>query len=85
MAKKKKTLEQHVAVFGESGSGKTVLLSSFFGSMRQFPQAVTLPFDFVAESPAQGTQLLQKYFAMKEDGKLPGSNKYRADTYKFSL
>jgi ABC-type lipoprotein export system ATPase subunit len=28
----KRALEQHIAVFGESGSGKTVMLSSFYGA-----------------------------------------------------
>ena len=28
-------LEQHIAVFGESGSGKTVLLSSFYGATQE--------------------------------------------------
>jgi ABC-type dipeptide/oligopeptide/nickel transport system ATPase component len=28
----KRALEQQIAVFGESGSGKTVLLSSFYGA-----------------------------------------------------
>lgn len=81
----KKVLEQHIAVFGGSGSGKTVLLSSFFGSMRQSVQAGARRFSLVADSPAQGTELLQRYYAMKEDGTLPGPNRYRADTYQFSL
>lgn len=66
---RRKTLEQHIAVFGESGSGKTVLLSSFFGSMHQPNQAAERQFNLVADNPAQGTQLLQKYFAMKKDGR----------------
>ncbi len=32
MQEKKSALEQHIAVFGESGSGKTVLVSSFYGA-----------------------------------------------------
>src|SRR5699024_11338266 len=35
----KRDLEQHIAVFGESGSGKTVLLSSFYGGT-QDPQFI---------------------------------------------
>lgn len=30
-----RVLEQHVAVFGESGSGKTVLVSSFHGATQE--------------------------------------------------
>ena len=37
MAKYPKIREQHIAVFGESGSGKTVLASSFFAVADQVP------------------------------------------------
>jgi predicted ATPase len=30
-----KALEQHIAVFGEGGSGKTVLISSFYGATQE--------------------------------------------------
>lgn len=82
---KKKSLEQHIAVFGESGSGKTVLLSSFFGSMQQPGRNGERQFNLVADNPAQGTQLLQKYFAMKKEAKLPPSNRHKADSYQFSV
>lgn len=85
MARKKKTIEQHIAVFGESGSGKTVLLSSFFGSMRKPGQLDERPFDFVADKPAQGTRLLQRYYEMRDDAKVPPANRHKADSYKFSL
>ena len=35
MELKPRVLEQHIAVFGESGSGKTVLVSCFYGAMLQ--------------------------------------------------
>lgn len=84
MAKRKK-LEQHIAVFGESGSGKTVMLSSFFGAMRQPGLAAERHFSLVANKPAQGTRLLQRYFEMKDKAEVPLSNRHRADTYEFSL
>jgi len=37
MVKYSRVREQHVAVFGEAGSGKTVLLSSFFGPTQSVP------------------------------------------------
>lgn len=82
---RRKKLEQHIAIFGESGSGKTVLLSSFFGSMRKPGVAADRGFDLVADSPAQGTQLLQKYYEMRDNAVLPMANRHKADTYKFSL
>jgi ABC-type dipeptide/oligopeptide/nickel transport system ATPase component len=30
-----RALEQHIAVFGESGSGKTVMVSSFYGATQE--------------------------------------------------
>ena len=44
-----RALEQHIAVFGESGSGKTVLLSSFYGATQE-PQFLNASlFDVVAD------------------------------------
>ena len=45
MQLRKRTLEQHIAVFGQSGSGKTVLVSSFYGGTQepQFLDASILP------------------------------------------
>lgn len=80
-----KALEQHIAVFGESGSGKTVLLSSFFGSMRKPGQGEHRRFKLVADSAAQSTQLLQRYFDMRDGARVPPADKYKANTYKFSL
>ena len=35
-----RVLDQHIAVFGQSGSGKTVLVSSFYGAMQE-PEFLT--------------------------------------------
>lgn len=52
MAKYPRIREQHVAVFGESGSGKTVLVSSFFGPTQEGSYSNDL-WDLVADDTGQ--------------------------------
>lgn len=80
-----KVLEQHIAVFGESGSGKTVMLSSFYGS-EQEPQNIKQgTFNLVAENPSQGTHLHQNYLGMKNSAVVPEPNRFSATSYRFLL
>lgn len=80
-----KVLEQHIAVFGESGSGKTVLLSSFYGS-EQEPQHIKAgAFNLVAENAGQGTHLHQNYLGMKNSAMVPDATKFAATSYRFLL
>lgn len=80
-----KVLEQHIAVFGESGSGKTVMLSSFYGS-EQEPQNIKAgAFNVVAENAGQGTHLHQNYLGMKNSATVPDANKFAATSYRFLL
>jgi hypothetical protein len=80
-----KVLEQHIAVFGESGSGKTVMLSSFYGS-EQEPQNIRKgTFNVVAENAGQGTHLHQNFLGMKNSAKVPEQNRFAATSYRFLL
>lgn len=80
-----KVLEQHIAVFGESGSGKTVMLSSFYGS-EQEPQNIKAgAFNIVAEDAGQGTRLHQNYLGMKNSATVPDATKFTATSYRFLL
>lgn len=80
-----RVLEQHIAVFGESGSGKTVMLSSFYGS-EQEPQNMKVgTFNLVAEEPGQGTRLHQNYLGMKNAATVPDATKFSATSYRFLL
>src|SRR3954469_8502754 len=73
-----RVLEQHIAVFGESGSGKTVMLSSFYGS-EQEPQNIKKgAFNVVAENAGQGTHLHQNYLGMKNSARVPDATKFVA-------
>ena len=76
--------EQHIAVFGESGSGKTVLLSSFFGATQEGSYSNDL-WDLVADDTGQGNQLYQNYLGMRDRATVPSQTRFRATTYYFSV
>jgi hypothetical protein len=84
MAQYSRTQEQHIAVFGESGSGKTVLLSSFFGPTQEGPYSDEL-WDLVADDTSQGNRLYQNYVGMRDDSKAPSQTRFAATTYYFSV
>lgn len=77
--------EQHIAVFGESGSGKTVLVSSFLGATHEPAYVDRHHFRLVAEDVGQGQRLLQNYFKMRSSAEVPLANRFRAHTYRFAL
>lgn len=80
-----KVLEQHIAVFGESGSGKTVMLSSFYGSEQESENIRAGTFNVVAENQSQGTQLHQNYLGMKNSAVVPDQTRFASKTYRFLL
>lgn len=77
--------EQHIAVFGESGSGKTVLLSSFFGATQEPSYAKDQQFRVVADDVGQGHRLLQNYYRMRSSAQVPQATRFRAEPHRFSL
>lgn len=77
--------EQHIAVFGGSGSGKTVLLSSFYGTTQQEEYKQDHLFTVVADDVGQGTRLYQIYLQMKNAATRPRSTRFRATAYSFSI
>jgi len=77
--------EQHVAVFGESGSGKTVLLSSFYGAAQEQSFSATNLFHLLADNTGQGMRLLQNYLGMKNSGTTPPANRFVATSYPFTI
>lgn len=84
MAKYPRVREQHVAVFGESGSGKTVLVSSFYGPAQAGSESNDL-WDLVADDTGQGNRLLQNYLGMRDDTKAPLTTRFNSTTYYFSV
>ncbi|MCG2620871.1 ATP/GTP-binding protein [Arthrobacter sp. I2-34] len=80
-----RALEQRIAVFGESGSGKTVMLSSFYGAMQEPQLRQKSLFHVVADDMGQGTLLHRNYLGMKESARLPAANHFSATSYSFSV
>jgi hypothetical protein len=84
MAQYPRIRDQHIAVFGESGSGKTVLLSSFFGPSQEGSYSNEL-WDLVADDTGQGNRLYQNYLGMRDHAKTPSLTRFAATTYYFSV
>ncbi|MEU4419649.1 hypothetical protein AB0F81_03425 [Actinoplanes sp. NPDC024001] len=80
-----KVLEQHIAVFGESGSGKTVLLSSFYGATQEPEYLKRNLFHILADDIGQGNRLHRNYLGMRNSAQVPQTNRFSATSYSFSV
>lgn len=83
--KPRKVLEQHIAVFGGSGSGKTVLVSSFYGATQEPAFQQSSLFDVVADETSQGFRLLGNYLGMRDSAQAPAQTRFASTPYKFSV
>ncbi|MGW2092880.1 TRAFAC clade GTPase domain-containing protein [Promicromonospora sukumoe] len=77
--------EQHIAVFGGSGSGKTVLVSSFYGAAQEQSYLKESLFHVIADDTSQGTRLHQYYLGMKNQAKTPETTHFAATPYSFTI
>ena len=77
-------LEQHIAVFGESGSGKTVLVSSFYGATQEEEFWNSSLFDVTSDDTGLGQQLHANYLGLK-DSRRPGITRFSSTSYAFSV
>ncbi|MFV0427819.1 MAG: TRAFAC clade GTPase domain-containing protein [Arachnia sp.] len=77
--------EQHIAVFGESGSGKTVLLSSFFGATQEPSLLSGSSYRVVANDIGQGNLLRQNYLQMRNQAQAPQASRFAAVPYRFTI
>jgi hypothetical protein len=80
-----RALVQQIAVFGESGSGKTVLLSSFYGATQEPQYRQKTLFDVVADDIGQGNRLHRNYLGMRDSARPPISTHFSATSYSFSI
>lgn len=78
-------LEQQIAVFGESGSGKTVLLSSFYGATQEPQYLSDSLFHVVASDIGQGNRLHKNYLGMRNSATLPEQTQFNSTSYSFSI
>lgn len=79
----KRKSRQEIAVFGESGSGKTVLVSAFYG-LAQESQKDKLYWIF-ADDTGQGNTLYQNYLRMRDDEVTPLPDQFKATSYSFTI
>ena len=77
--------EQHIAVFGGSGSGKTVLVSSFYGAAQEHAFLKESLFHVIADNTGQGNLLLQNYLRMKNNARVPETTRFEATPYSFTI
>lgn len=84
MARYPRVREQHIAVFGEAGSGKTVLVSSFYGPTQEGSYKNDL-WDLVALQTGQGHRLYQNYLGMRDSATTPLPTRFANTTYEFSV
>ena len=80
-----KVKEQNIAVFGESGSGKTVLLSSFYGATQEPSFLRDSLYQVLPDDIGQGLRLNQNYLKMRRAGQTPQSNRFAAVPYSFTI
>ncbi|WP_407343339.1 TRAFAC clade GTPase domain-containing protein [Pengzhenrongella phosphoraccumulans] len=77
--------EQNIAVFGGSGSGKTVLLSSFYGAAQEQAFLKESLFNIIADDTGQGSRLRQNYLGMKNNSQAPEITRFAATPYGFTI
>ncbi|MHA7298833.1 TRAFAC clade GTPase domain-containing protein [Pseudarthrobacter sp. MDT3-1] len=77
--------EQHIAVFGESGSGKTVMLSSFYGATQESQYLQKSLFNVVPDDIGQGNRLHKNYLGMKNSARPPETTRFSATSYSFKI
>jgi len=80
-----KRLEQSIAVFGESGSGKTVMLSALYGAMQEPDRLRENLFSLTADDTTQGTFLQRNYLGMRDSAQLPMATRFESTEYHFTL
>ncbi|WP_025251564.1 TRAFAC clade GTPase domain-containing protein [Corynebacterium vitaeruminis] len=80
-----KSFEQQIAVFGESGSGKTVLLSSLYGSLVDAAREKQEIFSFQAADQDLGIVLRQNYLQMVRENKVPLPTAFKSTQHVFAI
>lgn len=85
MMRPPKIKDQHIAVFGGSGSGKTVLVSSFYGVANEQSFQRQHIYRVVADDTGQSNRLRQNYLGMKNDAVLPQATRFASSAFRFTV
>lgn len=80
-----KSIDQHIAVFGESGSGKTVLISSFYGPTQERGFKQENLYSVSATNAGQHAKLHKNYLGMRDSGRVPTQTRYNSHAYTFKV
>lgn len=67
----KSYLEQQIAVFGTARSGKTTLLSTFYGATQEPHYVLEKPYAVIAENQGEAAQLNHNYTSLRNNGTYP--------------
>ena len=82
--RRRSALHRRVAVFGESGSGKTMLLTTFYGHQQAARFKAANGYWLTANDAGQGQGLLAAYFRLEHD-RLPPTNRFKYTAYNFTF
>lgn len=85
MANPLRVKTQNIAVFGASGSGKTVLVSSFYGATQEAAFQKSSLYHVFADDTGRGNLLFQNYLGMKNAAEVPSGTKFAAKPYSFTV
>ena len=80
----RRTIEQHLAVFGQSGSGKTTLLSAFYGWQQEPEFRIKSGYGVNAVDASTGMRLRASYLKMAES-LLPPQTRYSHEPVEFTI
>lgn len=78
-------VSQELAVFGESGSGKTVLASSFYGRATDPDVNFAEEYAVTCTDASVRTVLHSNYLGMREDARAPRRDTFKAVKYPFRI
>jgi hypothetical protein len=78
--------EIRLALFGQSGSGKTTFIASYLGNLHRHSFEEEYGYHLEATDTSNGNKLLERYHCMMEDGKFPpGTDQFFEHQFDFKV